>query len=60
MLSDLEQSKQFKQTLKQLVCTDNKLTLEESILRKMKTASQSRGWSRVSGVKTAPMRLLIN
>ena len=58
--TDFERTNRLKQTLKQLVRRDDNLTLDEMILRKMKSASQSRGWTRVSGVKIAPMRLLIN
>lgn len=34
--------------------------LESEILRKMKLQNGSRGWNRATGVKMAPMKVLIN
>ena len=40
--------------------TLNAENLEGEILRKMKVVSGSRGWKRATGVKMAPMKVLIN
>ena len=52
---------EFKGLLKKLVkkTQNDVLDMEDSILKKMRAVSQSRGWNRSSGMKTAPMKLLL-
>ena len=51
---------ELKGVLKKLVSKtqEDSLHMEETILKRIKKAQLSRGWSRVSGVKLAPLKVL--
>ena len=50
----------FKNVIKELISKDqaNALQLEDRILGKMKKQNLSRGWTRPTGVKVAPLKIL--
>ena len=54
------QLEEFKDVLKELINRDEDTSqkLEERIIARMKKQAQSRGWSRPSGIKIAPLRIL--
>lgn len=59
---ETKEDQEFKGVISQIVRRTqlDTMQLENEILKKMRNASQSRGWKRVSGMKTAPMKVLIN
>ncbi len=57
-----EGDKEFKNLLGKLVSSEvvDEERLESQICDRIKLESSSRGWKRPSGIKTAPMKLLLN